>query len=457
MNAFAVRLFARFLCLSGLAGYGTALALAATEAPAPTSPSPVKISADVRLRYEHTSENREADEDALGAALRLGLSSHLATSWQWMLEADRAFVVASNNDYNQLHGAVLTTPTAPGNETTNASFQEVSRVNSTIYFRQSVEEPADWRLSQAWLSFSRENTLVTLGRQRLAFDNERFIGADDWRLAPRVFDALAVRHSAGDHLQLNYAYVWNVNGPSRAPFFGNGWGLPSSGAIHHDSVKSHLLNISYTGCPVGTLTGYAYLLDFGGGRQASATYGVSFAGRQPLEDSMHFDYRAEAALQTDSDYNSHKFPTNYLAVEARLAWPQCSLTLGGERLSCDGPYAFSMPWSSQHRFNGWTDAIASLQDGCGLRDLYFEFAADLPLKAKLLAGYHDFQSLRQWYIEPNVFGTVHMGLGRANETDLQLTRSFGGFVNAAIKFADVRHLIYRGNVRRLWLQTEFSY
>jgi len=406
-----------------------------------------KVSADVRLRYEQSAQSGVPDADALTAALRFGFASDPSKHWHGAIEADRAVVLTSDD-----HTALRTIAGAPGYPGT-----------SYKPFHQSTEEESDFRLTQAWLAFRQGNTLATLGRQRLAFDNERFIGSDDWRLAPRVFDALAVRHEFAEQLSLTYAYVWRVSGPSAAPGIWNGAPSPiyrTRPRIDEDT-DSHLVHVRYTGWAAGTLSGYAYRLDFDGDPyrhwQSCATYGLAFEGNRALTSSLRLDYRAEAALQTDYGNSTSDYSTDYQAIKVGLGWKACTLSLGGEWRDHDGSRFFQMPWGSQSLFGGWAGAVPA-QTGNGMRDLSVELAADLPAKIRLQAAYHSFQPIRhQVYGYFTVVPNFHFNYGHAHEFDLQATRPFGRFVTGTLKYADFQSRTVLPNVRRLWVQAQFTY
>jgi len=60
------------------------------------------------------------------------------------------------------------------------------------------------------------DTVVTVGRQRINLDNQRFVGAVAFRQNEQTFDALRVANTSVKGLSLSYAFVNQVN-----RFFGN--------------------------------------------------------------------------------------------------------------------------------------------------------------------------------------------------------------------------------------------
>jgi len=49
-----------------------------------------------------------------------------------------------------------------------------------------------------------------IGRQRIIFDNERFIGGVGWRQNEQTFDALSFSHTAGNGFNFTWAYIDKV-------------------------------------------------------------------------------------------------------------------------------------------------------------------------------------------------------------------------------------------------------
>src|SRR3546814_3407415 len=73
--------------------------------------------------------------------------------------------------------------------------------------------------------------------------------------------------------------------------------------------------------PVGTLTGFAYLVDQDETvvlAKSSQTYGARFAGAHPLTKAVKLSYAASYARQSDYRNNPNDYSAEYYLVEAGL-------------------------------------------------------------------------------------------------------------------------------------------
>ena len=192
--------------------------------------------------------------------------------------------------------------------------------------------------------------------------------------------------------------------------------------------------------PAGTLTGYAYLLDFdNAAANSTATYGVSFAGATKLSDTLKLTYRVELAQQSDSGSSALNYHVSYYDIEMGLAAKHGGLTLGHEVLGSDNNVGFKTPLATLHAFNGWADVFLTTP-GVGLRDTFLKVSASLPGGISLLAFEH-------WYEAVD-------GLDLGSEFNAQLTRKFGKSVTGIVKYADYQNV---NTVRKFWVQVEFVY
>jgi hypothetical protein len=368
-----------------------------------------QASVNLRLRYEGVEQTGLRDAAALTFRTRLGFTTAPLHGWSAMLEAEN-IIAADGDAYSQ------------------------AGLNSGGAGRAVVADPEITEINQAWLRGVLGQTTFTLGRQRLVLDNARFVGDVGWRQNMQTFDALVVQDRPLDTTTLTYAYLDRIN-----RVFGD----------HHPQgywqSDSHLFNASYTGWSAGTLTGYAYLLDFkkAAAAQSCATYGASFAGATKLTDAFKLTYRAELANQSDYGSSPLNYSANYYDLETGVAGRAGALALGRESLGSDHGVGFKTPLATLHAFNGWADLFLTTP-AAGLRDTYVRATASLPAGISLLAFEH-------WY------ETATTGTRLGQEFNLQLSRKFGPQVTGLLKYADFRR---DGpglpNVQKIWAQVEFA-
>ncbi len=368
-----------------------------------------KVSLNVRARYEGVDQTGVKDADAFTLRTRLGYTTAAYQGFKASVEFENT--ASPNGDgYNQAG----TNPGGAG--------------------KAVVADPTGSEVNQAWLNYTTGKTSFTVGRQRLALDNARFVGDVGWRQNNQTFDAAVLQDKSLDKLTLTYAYVDRVN-----RVFGK---KHAQGAWQSDS---HIFNAAYAGLPYGTLTGYVYLLDFDAPAAANsnATYGLSFAGAAKVSDDFKVTYRAEYAWQTDYADNSANYSTDYYALEAGLAHKVGSLSLGYEVLGSDNNVGFKTPLATLHAFNGWADLFLATP-GAGLRDTYLKVAANLPAEFKLLAFYHKFEADQ---------GGADFG----DEFDVQLSRKLYKNVTGTLKYAHFDSDSTLPNVEKFWAQIDYTF
>lgn len=397
------------VALLPLAALLFAAAGAAEPASLPDAIRQGKFSVNARLRYENVQQTNLLDANALTLRTRLGFTTAKFAGWQFSAEGEN--VSAFDGDaYSQ------------------------SGLNPAAARRAVVADPEGTELNQLWLAYTFDQTTATLGRQKLIFDNARFVGDVGWRQNQQTFDAFVLQDKSLAKTTLTYAYVDQVNRVFSRRHAQGRW-----------ESESHLFNASHAGLPIGTLTGYAYLLDFeNSAANSSATYGLSLAGSRKLSDTLTFAYRAEVATQSDYGSSPLNYSALYTYLEAGLAVKQGSLALGREVLGSDNNVGFKTPLATLHAWNGWADLFLATP-AAGLRDTYVKATANLPQAVALTAFYHAFEADA---------GNAEFG----TEFDLILTRKFGKYFTGTVKFADFRRDSPAfANVRKVWLQVDFVY
>ena len=401
------RALASALCLLLASG-----AIAAADNPPVTFADALaqgKASLNVRARYESVDQTALKDAEAITLRTRLGYTTAAYQGLKAMVEFEN--IASPDGDaYSQ------------------------AGLNPGGAGRAVVADPEGSEVNQAWLAYTSGKTVATFGRQRLVLDNVRFVGDVGWRQNAQTFDAFVLTDKTLDKTTLTYAYLDRINRVFGDDHAQGNW----------DS-DSHVFNASYAGLKAGTLTGYAYLLDFdNAAAQSSATYGVSFAGATPVTDALKFTYRAEYAAQSDYGSSALNYSTDYYTLELGLAGKPGALALGYEKLGSDGGVSFRTPLATLHAFNGWADMFLATPAN-GIEDTYLKAATSLPGGVGFLAFYHKFTAAR-------------LGADYGTELDLQLTRKFGKNVTGLVKYAsfDSDSTAF-ADVDKLWIQAEFAF
>ena len=317
-----------------------------------------KILFNGRLRYEAVSQDGFAQNaDALTYRIRAGFETGKLWDTSFLIEFDHVDDLV--DDFN-------------------------STINGNTQF-PVVADPDATELNRLQLTnTSLPDTKITLGRQRIKIDNDRFVGNVGWRQNEQTFDAVRVENASIKGLKLDLTYIDQVN-----RIFGD------DSPMGRWESDSWLLNGKYTlpieGVKVA-LGGFAYLLDFDNAPGASSqTYGVNaWLSKGPVNLKASYAAQSEYASQPVS-YNA-----DYYNIEGGVSKHGFSAGVGYEVLTGDGVIGFSMPLATLHAFNGWTDVFLATPAN-GLKDLYVN--AGYATKSagpfsllKLGVVYHDFSA-----------------------------------------------------------------
>jgi hypothetical protein len=364
---------------------------------------------DLRARYESVEQSGFADDaGALTNRLRAGFQTAPLKGTAFLAEG----VVVDDlvDDYN-------------------------STVNGLAQY-PVVADPADFAAINrlALINKSLERTTLTFGRQRIALDDQRFVGNVGWRQNEQTFDGLRAQWGS-PKVKTDLTYAAQVN-----RVFG-----PDSpqGKWEGDVV---LANFAYT-LPVGTLTLFDYYLDIDGVASASTnTVGMKLSGSKPI-GKLTGTYALAFAQQAEAGVNPSNIDADYDLVEGGLTLAKFGVALGYELLGSDGVAAFATPLATLHAFQGWADKFLTTP-AAGIADSYVRFTYPLGKRGRFTnvaatALFHDYEA---------DFGSAHYG----EELNLQLVARTERMVLTA-KYADYRADALLTDTEKLWLSVDYSF
>ncbi|WP_306812540.1 alginate export family protein [Sphingobium sp. CFD-2] len=412
------------------------MGLSAIAAPALAQDVVFKPIVEARLRYETVDQAGPAplssSRDAHSVTMRLRAGGEVSKGpWAFLAEAEGTLAI--DEDYN-------------------------SGVNGkTLY--PIVADPETVEANRVQIQYRTKPLVVTVGRQRINLDDQRFVGSVAWRQNEQTFDAVRIEYMGIKNLKVDLSYamaartIWGMDGGK----FGSA-NRPTD--IKGDDVFA---NISYK-TKLGTLTGFAYLVDEDEAvapprRNSSQTYGLRFTGAQPLAKKVKLSYLASYARQSDHATNPVDYSADFVTAELGLDIAAFKLTAGYELLGSDagatgiaGGFAFQTPFATLHKFNGWADKFLTTP-GTGIQDYYAGVAYSVlnvgkagPLVASFI--YHRFSSDRL---------SIHYG----DEYDAQVTLKLNRHLSALVKYADYDRkgiASYTGDAdtRKFWAQIDYA-
>jgi hypothetical protein len=383
------------------------------------------VKMDLNYRWENVDQDagpvipgsrpRRTVETANGntARLRLGLLSPTFYDMQAYAEYEGNY--AMQEDYNS------------------------TRNGRTQY--STIVDPDLSELNQFWLSYKGiPDTLAKVGRQRIKFDDDRFIGNVGWRQMESTYDAILLTHKNQTlfGLTVNAGYIDSVR----------------TIVSTKEKMNSPILNINYKVGDWGNLIGYGYWLDYREPEnfaKSSQTYGLRFDGKSPqFFDTLNAIYTAEWGKQSDYADNPNHYQADRINLMAGATAYNLTLSGAMEQLNGTGlNKTFNTPLGTNHAFQGWADLfINSLNNntlGNGIRDVFATVGYKMMNDSLIFTGvYHDFS---------DDTGVVQYG----KEWDFSVLKKFGKHYSLLAKYANYNADSFSTDTQKIWLQGNVSF
>ncbi len=363
---------------------------------------------NLRLRSETVGQDGLAD-DASAVTMRARLGFQTGAAWETSLLAEGNF-----------------------------NWPLDGRYNSTTNHRNGypiVPDPADHALNRLELvNTTLPDTRVTIGRQRIDLDDQRFVGSVGFRQNEQTFDSMRIANRSIRNLTVDFTYLDRVN-----RVFGR------DSPVGHFTGNSYLVHAAYR-TPIGVLTGFGYWLAF---RQdladSTRTVGGRFAGRRRW-NGWSLRYDAAYAYQGPYADNPLRFAADYYAGALTVGVAGVSVAGGIEVMGGDGVKGFTTPLATLHKFDGWADVFLTTPAN-GVADRYASFGYSVARllaldRLVLTAAYHDFQAARS-------------GLHYGTEGDLQVLGRWHR-VTGIVAYADYARDRFANDTHKLWLEIDYS-
>ena len=280
---------------------------------------------DLRLRFEHADQD-DTDRKANGLtqSIRLGLETTLSSRFSALVEGEAVFAIV--DDFND----------GTGNNPD----------------RPVILDPDLIVLNRAQITAKvADQAFITAGRQRLAIDDQRFIGTLAFRQNDQTFDAVHASWRTENGSTFQGGYIGRVNralGPDNpnGVFRGN----------------SYFLNANLQ-TPIGRIGVFHYALDLETGpsrlrdnTSSSRTTGARIEGRWHA-DKYGLDWEAAYARQTDFADNPLNYSADYWLASAQAFAGPIRAGFRAEILGAGSEQSFQTPLATLHRFQGEADVF----------------------------------------------------------------------------------------------------
>lgn len=370
--------------------------------------------ADFRIRYEGVDQPA-SDADAITARVRTGVDIR-SGDLSFLVEGEATLAISER--YN-----AFPFPTADSQR----------RPQFPV-----VADPENFELNRLQISYRRGESGVTLGRQRINLDDQRWVGSVGWRQNEQTFDA--VRGQA----DLGMVAVDLTYSNSQRTIFGTDAG--------QRTAQEGSFVFARAGVKLGPVDtkAFAYLVDYDDAiflANSSQTYGLLMSGGFALGEAVQIDLKASYARQFDFAGNPATYKADYWLLEATAGVSDFAVTGGWEVLGSDNGVALQTPLATLHKFNGFADVFLTTPDD-GLADQYialkYSFGRTTALRGlNLSLAYHKFGSN---------LGTTDYGDEWNAAAGFKL-----GDIGVLAKFARYEADDFGQDTTKLWLESNWSY
>jgi hypothetical protein len=277
----------------------------------------------------------------------------------------------------------------------------------------TVADPGRNELNQLWISYAGiPDTLIKGGRQRIKFDDDRFIGNVGWRQLETTFDAVLLTNKSIAGLIVNAGFIGNVQTFQSTT----------------ENIDAPILNINYKVGDYGNLIGYGYWLDYRESEfieKSSQTYGIRFNGATPkFYDHYNMVYTAEWGYQSDYGHGRTGYEVDRFNLMG--GFTAYNVTFQGAMEQLNGVGAnktFDTPLGTNHAFQGWADLFLNTPAN-GIRDVFGTINVALDeYQTNIIGVYHDFTD-----------DTGQQQYGK--EWDFMVVKKFGKHYTLLAKYAN---------------------
>lgn len=398
------------------------LSLLATTAlllPAAAQAQEIKPLFDVRLRWENVEQDG-LSRPANAVTLRGRAGAELISAdWSLLAEAEATLALVERYD---------------------------SGLNGKTSF-PIVADPDNVELNRLQIQYrGLPKTRLTLGRQRINIDDQRFVGAVGWRQNEQTFDAVRLEFGDAKGLKADLTYSWSVR---------TIWGIDGGSARQQAIGGTNVFATIGHPTVLGTLSGFAFLVDqdeapVQGYRLSSQTYGIRLAGSKKLSPTANLSYALSYATQSDYRHNPSEYRSDYWLADVGIELRAARFGIGHERLDADDGRpltSFQTPLATLHKFQGWADKFLITPPN-GISDWY----ASAGYGWKNVAGL----DLISASMTHHRFGSDRLSLHYGNEWDAVVSAKRGRWMATAKLAAYDAHDLAT-DTRKLWLQLEWSY
>jgi hypothetical protein len=318
-----------------------------------------------------------------------------------------------------------------------------------------VADPKVTEINRAQLTWTPSAfTTVVAGRQRIIYDDARFIGNVAWRSDEQTFDGLKFDTSFGK-LKLSYAYITKVNRVlAEAKDF---------------SSNSHLLNLTYAISEPLKLQAFDYNIRLKSAATVPTAADITNAKISSVRitggrltgnlwlSSIKLNYTGQYAEERNLGLNPASFKLSEVMYDLNATYDIYTFKANYEVLGGNGTQGFITPLGTTHVFQGWSDVFSAVGGNKtlanGIKDLTLGVTVAghtkdwLPyvLNPTFSVFHHDFK-------------TDHLSQSIGREWNYQFTSGITKNLALTLKYADFNraNTIMPASRKKAWVMLVYT-
>ena len=271
----------------------------------------IETSGEIRTRFEYANEKENEKEKATALTNRLLINNKLKIYNNLDIFAS----VINVTDFGMEDYSYLTY----GNEKYDYIGDKAETTMPELYLRYNSK---------------KTNTVFSLGKQKLSFNNGRHIGIENWRQTYRTYNSMYLKNKTFDNIDLEFAY--SLESEKIKKSF-----IALNGTYYFVSDNRQLIN----------LTLYDFMVEDNGD-----SIGAILKG-QMKNKNIILDYRAEISGQTESSLGETYTDetTMYWNLSTNIKIDNFNIGL----LYSEQEENYNTPFATIHNFNGDLDHFAT--------------------------------------------------------------------------------------------------
>ncbi len=271
--------------------------------------------------------------------------------------------------------------------------------------RPQIENKGDFALNEAWAKLSHNNFFAQIGRQQLAYDDDRILGTLDWNQSGRWHDALKLGYEdSNNKLHLILAYNKTSEAFLNNQYFAGAQPYKQMQTLWYKYKDNKNFDISFLLMNLGFESGSAGgIID---GALGETTY-MQTLGTNVAYKLNDFNLFGTFYYQTGKNTADDNIAAYMWALNGAYTINQnVSLSAGLDYLSgqddSDKYTAFNPLYGTHHKFYGTMDYFfASAYPNYGMFDKHASLILKPIDKLTLDLTYHHFSSDQSIYVDGN--------------------------------------------------------